>query len=201
MKTFRIYIFCVSFVFLSIALPTYLCGCDNIIQPNCMKYNMKTVKIINNLVKLRECSICSIYGKKCHETCTGSGKPGSCTTSCTTYCSFRKYYDCYDSYAVAMFDYDNKNKTCMLSVDSGNINENQALIDSIIKYPKNSTHVMYIDKINLSCNTKQEVKNLAIVGFTFLLLLGITIIIWLIIEIHNYQKTIKKNSDTLSIMY
>lgn len=188
MKTFRICIFCTSFVFLCIALPTYLCGCDSVIQPNCIKYNIEKVKIINNLVKLRECSTCAMYGQTCHESCSGSEKSRSCTTSCTRYCYVREYYNCYDSYAIATFDYKNKNESCILTVDSGNRNENQALIDSIIKYPINSTYVMYIDKIDLSCNSKESVKNLAVVGFTFLLLLGITFILWLVIEIHNYLK-------------
>lgn len=170
-----------SIVFFIIALPTFLCGCDKNIQPNCIKYWVRDVTFISYTVDHRTCSDCVIYTQSCYNVCSRSldseqitnqynatvERKSSCHQSCSTVCSAYRYYDCYDSYAVATFELHGSNQTCSLTVDSGNTDRQNALADAQSAYPIGSSSIMYIDKVSETCFTEGRVRQLAVVGLVF----------------------------------
>jgi hypothetical protein len=179
MKSGRICAIGTIFVFLIIAIPTFLCGCDSKIQPNCIKYFISDVSIINYKVESSRCSSCIYRSTK------------------TNLCQAYHYYDCYYSYAIgSYYDTNDIKQTCDLSVDTGITNSQLALNNAMAEYPLNSTREMFVDKVSGGCFTKNKVRDLAIVGLTFFILTGLTALGWAIFEIrtwYSYTQTVISN--------
>ena len=178
-KNLRIWFLCITAIFLIIALPTYLCGCQKTLQPNCMRYFISNVTIVNHVVNQEQCSECIIYQPICTTICTKT----SCSTSCYNSCIDYNYYVCYNSYAIGEFYHRGKYDSCAIGVSTENVNEAQALHEAYVKYPNGTNDVMYIDKNTLTCHTKNNVETLAIVGFIFFMLAGLVIVIWICVEL------------------
>lgn len=182
-----------SAVFFIIALPTFLCGCDKNIQPNCIKYWVRDVTFTNYTVDHRTCSDCIVHTQSCRNVCSRSidseqitsqhnltiERKSSCHQSCSTICSVYRYYDCYDSYAVATFELHGNNQTCSLTVDSGNTDRQNALADAQTKYPFGSSSAMFIDKVSETCFTEGRVRQLAVVGLVFFCLCATCVVLFI----------------------
>lgn len=182
----RIGFACAMAVAFIIALPTFLCGCDNIIQPNCIRYYVLNVTIVGYKVNQKLCSTCVAWDR----VCTRSYKhndPRDCTETCDDECIFWRHYDCYDSYAIGKFD-KNGHRTCNIRVDTDNINQNNALNDAKIKYMNGTGYTMYVEKNTYDCFTETNVRTLARVGFAFFIIMGLILVTWIIIEIIHYVR-------------
>ena len=172
-----------ALVALIIAIPTFLTGCHDVLQPNCINYYVKDVTIYNYIVKNRECSICEYYKTDCdcvssilsNTTTNITVTTTPCTIKCHTYCQYYRHYICYDSYAIGKYEtYGvNHTKDCSFKAANGDPTYSQALTEAQNRYWLGKTMVMYIDKNTGSCNDKTDVEARAIVGFTFFLICGI----------------------------
>lgn len=190
MKGFQCLLLCVAFVFFIIALPTYLCGCHDVIQPNCFRYSVQNTTIINHEVEEKTCSECAVWERSCSTSCTGSGKSQSCSESCHDYCSVYNYYSCYDSYAIAAFNF-NGNRTCKINVVAASTNYDHALNKAKDEYIEGSVHEMYINKNTYGCYTTTNVEALAITGFTFFILTGLVLLCFVTSIIYSFKPRIK----------
>ncbi len=152
---------CLVAVFVVIAVPTYLCGCDPVLQPYCLRYHLVPDAVVTSYAVT-------------HDRCSSSCYSGSCT---------RLYYDCYDSFAVMTYTRDSlKNVTCNLDVDSDNMVRANALEDAIDEYPLGTEHTILVDKTSGHCFTQHQARTLAIVGVVFFALAGATVFLCLVLE-------------------
>jgi hypothetical protein len=162
-------------IFIIIGIPTYLCGCDSMIQPNCIKYDIVNATVIGYDIITKNCSYC----KQCTSYINN-------TSLCINNTCIYKYYDCYTSYTLFEYNLNNINHTCSIVIDINNFNYNNSYNDAINKYINGTTYNLYVDKVSNNCLIGNDIKTLAIVGFIFLILSGIVLSIILIIIIKIY---------------
>lgn len=179
MRCLRIIMAVAIFIAFAIALPTFLCGCDAMLQPNCIRYYVLNVVIVGHMVQHRTCSYCVF--QSCIPMCTGK----SCTTVCS--CGAYAYYDCFNSYAFAEFE-KNGYRTCQILVDTGIRKAAVAYNDAVYSYKNGSTPIMYIEKTTYNCFTASEVQILARVGFAFFIIMGVLLLTWGCIETYMWYK-------------
>lgn len=168
----RIICITLACIFAIIAIPTYLCGCHDVIQPNCIRYDITNTTVIYTLVHQRVCSECDAYDDSCSESCTGYGEDRSCTESCTRHCSHTREYDCFDSYVITSLTLHGVDRTCEINAASNKLSYDDAYNIAVQTYPMNSTFQIYVDKASGSCFTTSNVEALAITGLVFTLLSG-----------------------------
>ncbi len=152
-------IFCI--IFFIIGIPTIIIGCDESIQPICLNYKLMPVQIVNYQVNIDIC-------------CGAVNTNGACLY----------WYTCYNSYAIGNFKWNSDQKTCLIKVAIGVDSQETALNDAH-KYILYSIYNLYVNKNDLTCQTKTDLKNIAIVGIIFLnssLFLLLIIIILVIID-------------------
>ncbi len=116
-------LFCATFVFLVIGLPTLLSGCNKSISGSCLAYNSVSALCYGYSLDKHTCKKCKTYVKK----------------KCTSY----DYFDCWTSYAK--FHYDTKNHSCSLVTDTDNTDQ-QAAIDASHKYVLSSDYDLLQNK-------------------------------------------------------
>ncbi len=153
-------------VFFTIALPTYLCGCHPVVQPNCLRFDIEMSQVESYRVDKKTCSECVAWTTTCT---TSSDDEESCTTQCALYYD----YDCYFSYAIMNT---NSSYTCEISVATSTSSDD-ALQSARDKYPLGQTLELYIDKNTHDCLTESNVEALAITGLVFLCLTGVTLVL------------------------
>jgi hypothetical protein len=179
-------------VFFVIGLPTYLCGCEKNIQPNCMRFHVKPGQIVGQAFSHHECSECAVYTR----TCTGSGT----NEHCHRVCSQRTYYQCYNSYGVASYEKNGYNVTCNLIASDGARSNDTAIQSVASDFPIGKQLKVYIDKTTSKCYVENDAKNIAIAGFSFLILTGIVLVSMLVVYIvHCTKKKIPSLTETSSV--
>lgn len=161
-------------IFFIIGITTYLTGCHDILQPNCLRFWKTEGKVIDHYTVLRTCTVCVayIYLRK--------------STICTRY----NTYDCYDSYVTFEFNILTK-RNCNLYITNDK-SQNNSLIEAKNKYALSNFYTIYIDKSSYECSSENNITIIAIVGFVFLLLTAL-ILIALIIAIFKYRLWKKKD--------
>jgi len=142
----------------------YLCGCHDILQPNCLKYWKIQGKVTDHFTILKTCSTCNIY----------VGKSKTC---------IRKDYDCYESYVTFEFTISDK-RNCDLYITTKPY-ETIALSEAQNNYAISNLYSILVDKSSYQCSNVKDVASIAIAGFVFLILSAL-IFIGLIIAIFNY---------------
>lgn len=173
-----------TFIFLCIGLPTYFTGCERTLQPNCSLYWIKETTVVDYGVKSHQCSRCIHTSKVCTTDKDGKQK---CTTKCDVY----EYYQCYNSYDVENYITNSgKTRTCNFYADYNNRIYEYALRNAINKFPLGSNYDRYIDKNTGICYTATKIVSLAIVGFTFLLLAAVSIVVIFSLLIYLYKDDI-----------
>lgn len=176
---------------LVIALPTYLCGCDNKFQASCVKYYVSNVNIVGYQINNHTCYECYEYKYKCYNVCDNFYNSTMCHEKCADVCVNQLYYDCFDVDAIGNFMINNKNMTCDLSVDKNEKSYNDSIAEAHKMYPFNSNIKMYIDKHSLTCETSKQIEILFSVGIIFFVLCGITFLFWLLLEMYSENKKYK----------
>ena len=173
-----------TFIFLCIGLPTYFTGCDRTLQPNCSLYWIKETTVVDYGVRSHQCSRCIHSSKTCTTDKDGKEK-------CTTKCDLYEYYQCYDSYDVENYMTNSgKTRTCNFYADHNNRVYDYALRNAMSEFPLGSNYDRYISKNTGSCHTATEIRTLAIVGFTFLLLAALFLTVIFSIVIYSYKDDI-----------
>lgn len=140
-----------------IGLPTILVGCNSF-YPVCVHYYLYPNAIIVDVsIETKQCSYCAV-------------------TNTDGTCSDTEYYDCY-SPAVT---FSKNNSTCRYSEVKA-YDEVQKARDAAAQYHIGDERTVYVEKRNEGVCTAdvQFVKNLSIVGITFLALGGLIGIVWI----------------------
>lgn len=152
-------------VFFVIALPTFLCGCHRVIQPNCLRYFVELSEVSSYRVDTKFCSEFIKWDRECTEESNGKE---SCTNSCGTY----RYYDCYYSYVIMNT---NSSKACEISVVVASEDKDAALKAAMDEYPLHLVTYLFIDKNTSECFTQTNAEALAITGLVFFCLVGVVV--------------------------
>lgn len=188
-----------AFICLCVGLPTYLCGCDPVIDPYCYRYNTATAYPIAHYITSHTCSNCVLRTQTCNDVCSRSYRGTedepriTCHQVCTLICTVYNYYPCYDSYVILTYS---NNNTCILQVTNDDISSQDAYDNSVSLYPNNIEVTIYLD--DDTCYSQSQVRDLAIVGLVFLCLMGlflIPIIIQLLISCHITRFIYIKNEE------
>src|SRR3990167_2326215 len=140
------------FICLMIGLPCYFKGCESTIQPNCVSYNTNQVTFVSSTITQ---DLCCSYRKK-----------GICVI----------YYTCYNGYVTGTYyNGGGDNRTCVMDVGSSYSNYEDAL-KQVSNFRLNTTESTLVDKVDGKCVLDSIARNLAIAGFTFLIMAGLVII-------------------------
>lgn len=161
MKGHVILLIIVAVVFSIIALPTYLCGCHSLVQPNCLRYYIATANVTSYRIDKNTCSECAQWTRTCT---TNDGQE-----SCSEYCSYYNYYDCYSSYVIMAT---NTSRDCEIPAAVANRNYDKALAVAQQMYFQGQILQLYVDKNTHTCYTESNVEALAITGLVFFCLVG-----------------------------
>lgn len=140
-----------GFVFLCIALPTYLMGCNQDVSTVCIAYNPFSGYVYKTEVEKHTCS-----------ECTSRDKKGNCQTY--------RYYDCWDAYVWAHKGPSNSS-TCYLQVANDDKSKGDAEGQANNYY--NNEKVNWLQKKGThECVTHGEAYTLWLVGIIFFSFMG-----------------------------
>lgn len=161
-------------VFTIIALSTYLTGCHEGIQTNCLRFYLTDATVQGHSTTSKTCSVCINWTTICTGG-YGRYSSRSCHSSCIQY----RYYTCYDSYARFYFslEEDPTTRSCSVRVSNGITPESAALENAQREYHLDNTYAMFINKNDYDCHEVGGVEATAIVGLVFIILAAIVLIV------------------------
>lgn len=172
-------------VFLLIALPTFLLGCNpDISMKTCVNSFMVTSTTVDYHVSPRTCSRCVSYTTLC--TSLLEGVTAKQKHSCQTVCARRSYYECYYVYAVERYGNDTR---CNLEVGNGYETMDMANSEAMRLYPMGETVDIYVNKQTHNCKTQTTGKILTILGILFFIWSAICLIFYVCVLVTDVSRS------------
>lgn len=148
-------------VSLIVGLPTILVGCNSF-YPVCVHYNLyPNAIILNRQIGTETCSECVAYGQD-------------------NQCTATEYYDCYS----ANIEFKTGNSTCQYKAETYYRDYNKA-VELANSYHLGDEREIYVEKNKPGICTAnlKLVRDLSIVGITFVSLASLVSIVWFVAEV------------------